>query len=32
MLKKIVHHTLAVDEGGDASLAIWEVITLRIFA
>ena len=32
MLKQIVHHTLAVDEGGDGSLAICEVITLRIFA
>jgi hypothetical protein len=32
MLKQIVHHTLAVDEGGDGSLAICEVITLLIFA
>jgi len=32
MLKQIAHHTLAVDEGGDGSLAICEVITLRIFA
>ena len=32
MLKQIVHHTVAVEEGGDGSLAICEVITLRIFA
>jgi hypothetical protein len=32
MLKQIAHHTVAVDEGGDGSLAICEVITLRIFA
>ncbi len=32
MLKQIVHDTVAMDKGGDGSLAICEVIMLRIFA